>query len=77
MRRYRVTKALLCARLDRRFGNNIISKYYLYFLYLGIEYSRKSVRSWVQKTDLQPVSGKVPNQIAVEETVIRINYQQF
>jgi transposase-like protein len=31
----------------------------------------------VQKADLQPESGKAPNQIAVDETVIRINSQQF
>jgi putative transposase len=31
----------------------------------------------VQKADLQPVSGNAPNQIAVNETVIRINDQQL
>jgi putative transposase len=37
----------------------------------------KAVHDWVQKADLQPVSGKPPNQVAVDETVIRINNQQF
>ena len=44
---------------------------------LGVQRSRKAVHDWVQKADLQPVCGKAPNQIAVEETVIRINDQQF
>jgi len=44
---------------------------------LGVQRSRKAVHDWVQKADLQPVSGKSPNQIAVDETVIRIKDQQF
>jgi len=44
---------------------------------LGVQRSRKAVHDWVQKADLQPVSGKNPNQVAVDETVIRINDQQF
>jgi putative transposase len=44
---------------------------------LGVERSRKAVHDWVQKADLQPLSGKAPNQVAVDETVIRINDQPF
>ncbi|KAA9405607.1 IS6 family transposase [Haloarcula sp. CBA1131] len=44
---------------------------------LGVKRSRKAIHDWVQKADLQPVSGKSPNQVAVDETVIRINNQQF
>jgi putative transposase len=44
---------------------------------LGVERSRKAVHDWVQKADLQPESGRSPNQIALDETVIRINDQQF
>jgi len=44
---------------------------------LGVQRSRKAVHDWVQKADLQPASGKSPNQIALDETVIRINDQQF
>ena len=44
---------------------------------LGVPRSRKAVHDWVQKADLQPESGKSPNQIALDETVIRINDQQF
>ncbi len=31
----------------------------------------------MQKADLQPTNGKTTNQVAVDETVIRINYQQY
>jgi putative transposase len=44
---------------------------------LGVKRSRKAIHDWVQKADLQPESGKAPNQIALDETVIRINDQQF
>jgi putative transposase len=44
---------------------------------LGVQRSRKAVHDWVQKADLQPVDGANPNHVAVDETVIRINDQQF
>jgi putative transposase len=44
---------------------------------LGVERNRKAVHDWIQKADLQPESGQSPNQIALDETVIRINDQQF
>jgi putative transposase len=44
---------------------------------LGVQRSRKAIHDWVQKADLQPKSGRTPNQIALDETVIRINDQQF
>ncbi|WP_436903637.1 IS6 family transposase [Halovenus halobia] len=44
---------------------------------LGVQRSRKAVHDWVQKADLQPTSGKTPNHVAVDETVIRINDQQY
>ena len=44
---------------------------------LGIERSRKAVHDWVQKADLQPTEGQSPNHIAIDETVIRVNDQQF
>ncbi|WP_181686288.1 IS6 family transposase [Halorhabdus salina] len=43
----------------------------------GVQRSRKAVHDWVQKADLQPVSGKAPNQVALDETVIRINDQRY
>jgi len=44
---------------------------------LGVDWSRKAIHDWVQKADLQPESAQSPNQVALDETVIRINDQQF
>ncbi len=44
---------------------------------LGVERSRKAIHDWVQKADLQSTEGQSPNHVAVDETVIRINDQQF
>jgi transposase-like protein len=35
------------------------------------------VTDWVQKADLQPASGASPNHVALDESVIRINDQQY
>ncbi len=43
----------------------------------GVQRSRKAIHEWVQKADLQPVSAKEPTQIALDETVIRIDDQQY
>lgn len=43
---------------------------------LGVERSRTAIHYWVQKADLQPDSDVSPNQISVDETVIRVNGQR-
>jgi putative transposase len=43
----------------------------------GVKRSRKAVHDWVQKADLQPADDASPDHVALEETVIRINGQQF
>jgi len=44
---------------------------------LGVQRGRKAIHEWVHKADLQPDSGRNPNQVALDETVIRINDQQY
>jgi len=44
---------------------------------LGVDRSRKAIHDWVQKADLQPEPGQSPIQVALDETVIRLNDQQF
>ncbi|SFT09500.1 IS6 family transposase, partial [Halostagnicola kamekurae] len=43
----------------------------------GVNRSRKAVHDWVQKANLQPASNASPDHVALDETVIRINGQQF
>ena len=44
---------------------------------LGVDRSRKAIHDWIQKADLQPTDGRSPNHVAIDETVIRIDDQQF
>jgi transposase-like protein len=37
----------------------------------GVERARSTVHNWVHKADLQPEGGRSPDQVAVDETVIR------
>ena len=43
----------------------------------GVKRSRKAVHDWVQKADLQPASDANPDHVALDETVIRVNGQQY
>jgi putative transposase len=43
----------------------------------GVQRSRKAVHDWVQKADLQPASDASPDHVALDETVIRIDGQQY
>jgi len=40
---------------------------------LGVERVRSTVHNWVHKADLQPDGDMTPNQVAVDETMIRLN----
>ncbi|MCL9814006.1 IS6 family transposase [Natranaeroarchaeum aerophilus] len=43
----------------------------------GVKRARSTVHNWVHKADLQPEDGQSPDHIAVDETVIRLNGQQY
>ena len=43
----------------------------------GVKRSRKAVHDWVQKADLRPADDATLDQIALDETVIRVNGQQY
>jgi transposase-like protein len=43
----------------------------------GVERARSTVHNWVHKADLQPNDGQQPDQVAVDETVIRLNNEQY
>ena len=43
---------------------------------LGVQRSRTAIHDWVRKADLQPDSDVEPDQIAVDETLIRVNGQR-
>ena len=43
----------------------------------GVERARSTVHNWVHKADLQPEAGRSPDHVAVDETVIRLNDEQY
>jgi len=43
----------------------------------GVERARSTVHNWVHKADLQPEDGRSPDHVAVDETVIRLNDEQY
>ncbi|WP_257628158.1 IS6 family transposase [Haloplanus salinarum] len=43
----------------------------------GVERARSTVHNWVHKADLQPEEGRRPDHVAVDETVIRLNDEQY
>jgi transposase-like protein len=43
----------------------------------GVERARSTVHNWIHKADLQPKDGQTPDHVAVDETVIRLNDEQY
>ena len=43
----------------------------------GVKRARSTVHNWVHEADLQPESGRHPDHVAVDETVIRLNDEQY
>jgi putative transposase len=43
----------------------------------GVSRARSTVHNWVHKADLQPESGRSPDHVAVDETVIQINEEYY
>jgi transposase-like protein len=43
----------------------------------GVSRARSTVSNWVHKADLQPDGGKTPDYVAVDETVIRLDDEQY
>ncbi len=43
----------------------------------GVSRARSTVHNWVHKADLQPESDRNPDHVAVDETVIRLNDEQY
>ena len=43
----------------------------------GVDRARSTVHNWVQKADLEPRGGRAPAQIALDETVVKVNGDRF
>ena len=43
----------------------------------SVKRARSTVHNWVHEADLQPQDGQSPDHVAVDETVIRLNDEQY
>ena len=43
----------------------------------GVSRARSTVHNWVHKAELQPEAGRTPDHVAVNETVIQLNDEQY
>jgi len=43
----------------------------------GVDRVKSTVHNWVHKADLQPEDGRSPDHVAVDETVIRLDDEQY
>jgi len=71
--RERTPKQIIEVGIQLHLAGLSLSNTKQYLERLGVERSRTAIHNWVQKADLQPTGNGAPNQIAVDETVIRIN----
>ncbi|WP_336328838.1 IS6 family transposase [Halovenus sp. HT40] len=53
--------------------SNIVSTLEIF----GVKRARSTIHNWVHKADLQPTPGHKPNHVTVDETVIRLNDEQY
>jgi transposase-like protein len=71
--RERTPEQIIEVGIQLYLANLSLSNTKQYLEKLDVERSRPSIHNWIQKADLQPAGDGAPNQIAVDETVIRIN----
>ena len=43
----------------------------------GVSQARSTVHNWVHKAELQPEAGRSPDYVAVDETMIQLNNEQY
>ena len=43
----------------------------------GVTRARSTIYNWVHKADLQPETGKTPDHVGVDETVIRLDDERY
>jgi len=54
-----------------------LSNTVLFLEVFGIYRVQYTVHNWVHKADLQPETGRAPNHVAVDETVIQLGDEQY
>ena len=70
-------KLLMKLSIQLHLAGLSLSNTVLFLEVFGVERVRSTVHNWVHKADLQPESGRSPNHVAVDETVIRLDNEQY
>jgi putative transposase len=63
--------------VELHLGGLSLSKTVLAIGQLGVSRARSTVHNWVQKADLIPRGGCEPDKVALDETVVKIDGEQF
>ena len=43
----------------------------------GVTRAKSTIHNWVQKADLEPIDGRDPDKVALDETVVKVNGERF
>ncbi|OYR53901.1 IS6 family transposase [Halorubrum sp. Ea1] len=70
-------KLLMKLSIQLHLSGLSLSNTVLFLEVFGVDRVRSTVHNWVHKADLQPESGRSPNNIVVDETVIRLDDEQY
>ncbi|WP_245851694.1 IS6 family transposase [Halorubrum persicum] len=77
MEREATPKLLMKLSIQLHLAGLSLSNTVLFLEVFGVDRVRSTVHNWVHKTDLQPESGRCPNHVAVDETVIQLEDEQY
>jgi len=70
-------KLLMKLSIQLHLAGLSLSNTVLFLEVFGVDRVRSTVHNWVHKADLQPKAGQSPNHVAVDETVIRLDDEQY
>jgi transposase-like protein len=57
-------------------GLSLLNTVYIFDIF-GASRARATIHNWVHKAELQPESGRSPDHVAVDETVIQFTDEQY
>ena len=70
-------RLLMKLSIQLHLAGQSLSKTVSFLEEFGAKRVRSTVHNWVHKAELQPKSGRSPNHVAVDETMIRLNNKQY
>ena len=70
-------KLLMKLSIQLHLAGLSLSNTVLFLEVFDVDRVRSTVHNWVHKAELQPESGRSPNHVAVDETVIQLDDEQY